>query len=421
MRPARFALPAAQALLASALAWGHPAGPPAPGQGAPPGAAEGASPPAPEELARVVGEYLASKGWQEGENPTLDPARRVVVAVGTGVIDAPAKDPGWAAARIAAARQAMLDAERRLAKHLGQAIARAAVLRAVNKAPGDDLSTAAAALLDAPLGRILREQGVDPASADPATLQRTVEDAVAKRAFVDQVEAVANAHASGLCAFKTFEGLQPDGRGEIRVVVVWSDFMRRMAEAMRGAGQPPSEQPRSRLQEQVPGDAQLVATFGVQPRVDERGAVWLLAFGQAPAPAGGSDKSAFDAAELAADGELRSFAGELVSVVERGGAAGVATRAASGERSFSDRSSFEQLVTTRAAALTLKGVSTLAQRRIQHPITGVPICVVVRMWSPSAANLAAMAGGGAGGAGGAPGGAAGNGATGDDDATGTRR
>ena len=103
-------------------------------------------------------------------------------------------------------------------------------------------------------------------------------------------------------------------------------------------------------------------------------------------------KTARRKAQVAADGEIRSFAGEMVGVsssLDSAEAFQEFIDAAENESSiYENAESYQEVTNTVAAALDISGITTLWSGEVTHPITGDKFYLVVRQWSPAAADKA---------------------------------
>ena len=351
--------------------------------------------------------FLASKGWTEGPNKD----GKLFISTGVGVILAKPGSRSYLAARNTAFKKAMLEAQQGMATHLGQTI-RASVEMSYSEpalieeqqsnaeeAAGKKSELAmwdkADLLIHSELDQMLSERGVDlDTDEGKEEAKEEVKKLMSTSSFVDSVASVARNEVAGLTAYKIFECQPPGKQGEVAVICVYSEKTREMANALLGKGEVPEKKKgKQPLIDQVDKD-KLVCTYGVQQRIDENGDIVILSFGHGipRTNSRSSMNAAMKQAILAADGEIRRFAGAMVSMNSTMDSAETYSEfeSASGEMSdvYTNLSSFNETTTMESDDLTISGISPLFQQEVTHPITKQKFMVVVRKWSPTDADQA---------------------------------
>ena len=346
--------------------------------------------------------YLAEKGWTEGWNIRPD-GSGFFVTCGAGVIQADPSSRSYIDSRANAFDKAMLDAETKMAEHLGTRIRTALVNE---YAEGSFAGNAAAETNEASvlarfrrvlrnrLDAELREEGFDPATADAAARERAASKCIATEAFGRAIRTCARAGVCGMQAACTFEGVPAAGKGEIGVVAVWSPKLQNMAHALATGAAMPAGVPKRPIAEQIPQDAKtLVSTFGVQQRLDENGRLVLLAFGQAGAvsdsamAAGAAEEKARQRAIAA----IREFAGRSVAVATDMASIETVEEFDNAVEEYADLSAFRRRASAVAEQMRISGISTVKRWEAVHPVSGRKVHGVVCAWSPEAAARAGAA------------------------------
>lgn len=358
-----------------------------------------------------VTDYLSSKGWSAGENKN----GKLIVVVGEASTSRKPGEKGYLNSRKTAFTRAMLEAKKQMSETLGKSIARnitdsytepdqAAQWEAMEaknaaaEAPTDlTLMDKGMMLLHNELDQQLDSRGIDTSTPEGRAEAKVALVTIMDTSFSDVVKVMANNEVAGLTAFKTFE-CQPKGeQGTIAVVCVLTEKTRQMSAALLGrgpalknreAGKKPS------LRDQLPDDASLACSMGVQQRIDENGNFCIIAFGQGIPVSNSSTgmNGAKTRAGAAADGAIRSFAGEMVGVstVTESAESYQELNNAAGELSsvYADEQSLKAVTNASAAELDISGISRIFGKKLTHPITGESIYVVVHSWSPASADRA---------------------------------
>ncbi|MDP6890570.1 MAG: hypothetical protein QF471_04510 [Phycisphaerales bacterium] len=365
-----------------------------------------------EDCQSKVDAFLAKKGWSEGPNK----GGKLQISVGTAAIRAKPGKRGYLNARKIAFTRALLDAKKQMSEYLGQSISRTmteSVVEPDESAQWKDIEAANAAasepvdlslfdkgmmLLHNELDQELASRDIDTSTPEGQAKAETVAKALlADRRFSDAISTMARNEVAGLTAFKTFECQPSSSQGEIYVVCAYTEKTRQMASAMLGRGGGPSKKEAGKkppLREQLPGPDQLACTYGVQQRVDENGNVCVVAFGHGVPKTKSRDsmKTARRKAKVAADGAIRSFAGEMVGVsssLDSAESFQEFADAAGNESSiYENAESFQEVTNTVAESLDIAGITTIWSGEVTHPISKAKFYVVVRQWSPASADQA---------------------------------
>ena len=358
--------------------------------------------------------FLDSKGWVEGCNAKSD-GSTFIVAMGVGTIAAPQGSPSYIASRSRAFAKAMLDAKAEMASYLEQTVATATLTtyaeqgaggdetpeaqmaKALNAMPDDSLVGKGRRYLHKKMDNLLAAEGEDvsaqraQAQADYAAASEKAKRLASTETFKREMGAVATALVSGLQAFYTTET-----KGEIGVVAIWSPALAETAEALAGGAVPTAlRKGKKPIREQLPADAELLSTFGVQQKIDENGQLVLVSFAQAAARTANkrAERAAYSKAQLEATAQLRAFAGESVTTNQ-------AMSDAEESRDYDldgqlpdyrDESAYGEYQKSVSEAMTLQGVGVVKRWSAIHPIGGQKVFGVVCTWSPAASAAAKQA------------------------------
>ena len=338
-----------------------------------------------------------------------------VVSQGVAAIGALPGDRRYGSSRQAAFDKAMLQAKAAMAKYLEQTLetaatydvlqempattsAEAAVAKAVAAQPAESLLGKTVKLVDLKLDAALKAEGYDASAAKTAAAKAAAEAAAKKAVLTETFRQVtrtaANVAVSGVQAFYTVEAQTSDKRGEIGVVAIWSPRLAEMASALAYGTPVTNLAGKRKIREQVPSDADtLLSTFGVQQRIDEKGRLTLVAFGQAGAATASAmaKQAAYQQAQLNAEAAIRAFAGEQVALAQVAETAEERRDLADGTELFADQSRYEQHIAAVAGKMSISGIAQLRRWTATHPVDGQPVYGTVVTWSPSAAALAQKA------------------------------
>lgn len=216
---------------------------------------------------------------------------------------------------------------------------------------------------------------------------------MATEEFREFTQTAARSTIAGLQAYKVIEAKADGHSCKLAVIAIHSELLGRMASVL--SGRPlslPAKTPKKPIIDQVPKDTDvLLATMGVQQRIDENGNLVLLAYGQA-APRTASDRSidaAYNKARTQAMGLLRSFAGESAYVATALLNAETSQEFDDESRAYANESAYEEKISTVAEKMNIAGIATVKRWQAQHPLSdGKPIVGTVVSWSPDSAALA---------------------------------
>ena len=365
-----------------------------------------------KDASTLLTEYLESKGWTQGANQNK--GGTFIVQTGIGAIQAPPGHPSYNDARVRAFDKAMLDAKAKLAKSLEEEISVAVetayveppkemkgpeqqLAKAMADMPDDSIFGKAKTLLHKKLDNALKEEGYD-ADAAKAAGQAKVEELRAKLnlvsskdSFKKSVRAGATSAISGAQAFYTIEVVKGK-RAEIGVVLIWSPKLGEMAASMVTGRPVRNVKPKTSIREQIVQDKKvLLSTFGIQQKINEKGAYVLVSYGQSSArnDSSRSAQAAYDRAALQARAQIRQFAGETVAISEAQDQAEETLEYDNGALpDYNDSSSYEQYQKAVAATMKSNGIMEVKRWNAVHPISGLPVYGVIMSWSPAAAEFA---------------------------------
>jgi hypothetical protein len=352
-----------------------------------------------KSVQETIDEYLAAKGWSEGENVKPD-GSRFYAAVGYGVIQAPVDSRSYTDSRVNAYNKAMLDAKAKMAEYLGISIQTetehdyAEGNFGGNEAAESDESSMTAKikrLIHAKLDDALRAEGLDPDKADREARERVAKKQLNSDFYKKVISTAAQAEVMGMQVACSFEGVPSGGKGQIGVVAIWSQKLQSMAMAISRGGALPSGVGKRPVKDQIPSDKKvLLSTFGVQQKIDENGKLVLVAFGQAGAVSDSptSANAARNKAKMQAMAAIREFAGEAVAVATDAMNAESVEEFENAAEQYEDASAYSQKIKAVADSMKIAGISTIKNWECQHPLSGRVIYGAVCAWSPDSAARA---------------------------------
>lgn len=349
------------------------------------------------DVDRMIDEYLAAKGWNEGENVKAD-GSKFFVAKGTGIIVAPRDSKGYINSRVNAYNKAMLDAKAKMVEFLETSIVTETMLDyaegvAVNPPQTEvgSLKEKLKEFLYAKLNKILATEGIDPLQ-NPDAARKALGEQLSTESYKKTISLMAQAKVVGFQSCCTFEGVPASGQGQIGVVAIWSEKLSRTAESIvSGIPLPPSGTRKLPIAQQVSDDPQVLASsFGVQQLIDENGDLVLVGFGQAGgvSESARSLKSAADSARRNAMAAIREFAGEQVAVTSDAMAAETSEEFESGFVNYANEAYKHDRIRATASKMNISGIAALRNVKAKHPLTNRTICISVVTWSPKQAESA---------------------------------
>lgn len=342
---------------------------------------------------RDAEEYVLKKNWALGMSEN-----GVFVAVGFSDIAGRPEHPNFQKAREVAFVKAILDAKQQVAMAYGQKIATETMMNVQqaaknpqtfapkpNDPPPPGITAKIRMLINAKLDQALRKNGVEPGKASQEQIKEA-EKAVLTTEFRRTISRMAAAEVGALITQKVFES-----GDSIAVVAFYNPKAKELMDAILGKGPAPTGKPQEEPINQWIGKftiPELYASHGVQIRVDEKGQLNLVAFGQSVAEISSTlgGKMAEIAAETNAIGALRDYAGEYVEadikqeIFERTKQFGDMDKASA---EVEQDSQMSQKVNARAAALTVAGISkirtwTTSDKRSQRIIVGAVVVWNIR-------------------------------------------
>jgi len=348
-----------------------------------------------KDVDTMMDEYIASKGWVEGLNDKG--GKKFFVAKGCGVIQAPRNSQKYVGSRVNAFNKAMLDAKKAMVEYLGVEIATEtqkeyAEGSAVAPVPTEAQEVAGKlkSFLYSKLNEALASEGIDPVK-DPAAAKAALGKQLNSEKYKKMISTLAQAKVLGLQAACTFEGTPSSGKGQIGVVAVWSDKLQKMAESITTGAPVPAVGAKKPIAEQVSSDPKvLMSTFGVQQRIDEKGDLVLVAFGQAGAVSESptSANAAKTKAKQAAQAAIHEFAGEQVAVAVDTLNAETTEEFESGAENYQDESSMKEKIKATAGKMNIPGIAPLRNAKCKHPLNGRTVFVCAMTWCPKQASQA---------------------------------
>lgn len=361
----------------------------------------------------LIQEFLNERGWLKGENTKKD-GSKFYVAVGIGTVSAPIKHKSYNSSRVRAFDKAMLDAKSQMAEALEQVISASVTSsyeegtgsvtetpsqeleRLEKEAPPSGILDKATLWVSKKLDNALKAEGYDIDSEKAKTqeerkrIAERAKEIVSTDAFSKSISSMANVSISGLQAFYTVEAQNGDN-GEVGVVAIWSPKLAEVANAFVSGGTVKAGKGTKSIREQLPTSTKdLLSTFGVQQKLNERGEYVLVSFAQATAVSSNrrSERAAYEKARLAAQAQIRQFAGETVAVSRARDEAEQALGFEDGTVDYSDAESYSSFQQSAAKAMVCNGIQEIRNWTAVHPISGKPVFGVICSWSPSQAEWA---------------------------------
>lgn len=382
-----------------------------------------------KDAKRQAMDYIAQRGWKLGLNgKSFDTGFQVYI----GEAAIPIGDQAsLSVRRTTAATQALLDVKKEISENYCVQVKREIEMlykegnidllpigqATSTNTPKPGLLAKAKALLDFEINEQLKSRGIDPSLQTPDEQEKAKKEAaeasreiVSQRSFQDMINAQSKNEVAGLQAFRTFEHMDQKGEGMIAVVGIHSPKSEQLQRALLGQGETPKGMPSESVTKWASeeGPEVLLYTHGVQVRTDEQGEVVLVSFGQAtPVTRSSSTRvAASSKAKLQAEGEIRSFLGEMIYT---NGLLKTATNLkeySDIDAKFDSSQGFEERVKAEADTLKIPGIDVAFEWELQHPQADRETVGVVLVLSVSRAIAAnelrermAAVGGSKGGAG----------------------
>ncbi len=352
-----------------------------------------------EDINVTIENYLNEKGWVKGEN-TKQNGDSFYIAVGTGVIQANSSNRHFPASRVAAYNKAMLAAKQQMVNYIGMSIqsSTASVYSEGEfpqpPVPQPDESSMLykiKKLIHAKLDKALRAEGIDPDKAKKEELEQAMKKQLSSESYAKFISTSAQAYVCGMQAYRVFETTPANSKGQIAVIAIWSPKLQQMAETLQTGSSMPKGMPKKSIKEQIPKAPEaLLLTFGVQQKLNEKGELVLVAFGQEGARTDSprSANAAYSKAYTNAVAAIREFAGENVATATDILNAETTEEFENAAEEYNNTSAFREKITAIAAKMEIKGISEIYRKAVKHPISGKNIYIVVCAWSPSSAQRA---------------------------------
>lgn len=203
--------------------------------------------------------------------------------------------------------------------------------------------------------------------------------------LASMVSIKARCEVSSLQAYRTFESIGADGKGQIAVVCVYSDKSHALRDALVGKGEAPTGAPGPRVSDwaKEQGAEGLLYALGPQYRFDEKGNLVLVSFGQAMAisSSGQAEDVAREQARAQAQGAMRQFLGEMVAVEIADRSAASVSEYNDGAQAVLDDAAFKSEITAIAQGMKMPGMSEAFSWEASHPQSDRPVYGVVMQWS----------------------------------------
>lgn len=349
----------------------------------------------------MIERFLKDKkpvAWTPGRNELANGAV-FFVATGTGVIQAPRDSASYIDSRVNAFNKAMYDAKKQMVEYLGVEIGTETMNELasgdiLDPKPSEEeaLAQKQKQLYYAKLNEELKAKGIDPVQ-DPVAAKEAMGKMLNSEQYKKIIRSVAQHRVVGLQACCTFESIPKDAKekGEIGVVAVWSPKLQSMAASIV-TGKPVAKLgAKKRIIEQIPTDPKvLISTYGVQQKIDEKGDLVLVAFGQAGAPSESkmSAKVGANKARQNAMAAIREFAGEQVAVTTDTMNAESTQEFENDAEKYEDESSFKEKIEATAKAMKISGIAPLKSYTFKHPVTGRTVYGQIVTWCPKQAGQA---------------------------------
>jgi hypothetical protein len=337
---------------------------------------------APRKARDQASDFLNGKRWTEG----WDRAKGIYTAIGVAAINAPAGSPNFDAARRQAATMSLMNAKASLARFLAAEVEASidskysepnigATLDMSTEMPSEPgIIDKVVILVNDELDSMLQERDIDPGDPDGArAAAAAAKQMVASETFSSAVSVMARQEIGGVQAYRTFESIDGGTGNQIACIAIFSPKSAKLHDALLGAGDPPSGSPRENLAAwaRSQGAEELLYTHGVQPRTDESGEVCLVMFGQS-SPRTSSSRSAQAATTKARNNalaEARRFLGEMVVIAESQDESSSYAEYADESSMYASNDSLEEEIRSRAAKLSMPGISQIHTWEFKHPLS----------------------------------------------------
>ncbi len=344
-----------------------------------------------------VSDFISSKGWNLGKNDH----NNYYVASGFASINMSPTDKNYEIARSLAYQNAMANAKKSIVNAYGQEIstrlqsiyeepgsAQSKIQKAESEAGIDsDIMNKLMKLADAKVDEELAKINKDKNSPEA---QEVIREVLSSSSITSAIERTSSYQVSGLVAKKIFEQ-----DGQIGVVAYYSDKTLDLVAALNGYGTRPKDAPRTgaSVEEWIKAKkiGELYLSQGIHLTTDKEGNLVIVSYGlsRALSKSMNSINAAMNKAELDAVGNIRRFAGELVTTSDMKSEAiqsieyADSNNQASSEVDQIMQSKIEQV----AKSLKITGITTVRTWDRVDPRTDSTLCGVVCIWSTKTAKI----------------------------------
>jgi hypothetical protein len=346
---------------------------------------------APVSALQQARDFVREKGWQQGWND--QGGRRFLVIIAESSIAPDKNNPNSGEVRAEAFDKAMMQAKKAMSVELSAEVSRvvgslyaegtAAATLAGQLPPSLSRSAASGAV----------EQAVEVANSQAGDGGATAaRELVSADSFMKATEVISQAEVAGLQAFRVFEQIGESGRGQIAVVCTFSERGNTIRRALLGLGDAPTGAPGIRIGEWAAelGNEKLLYSFGVQPRMNEKGELVLVAFGQS-SPISSSPRAlsaARSKARLQGMDALREFMGEMVATQEGLVRSSTLKEFSDKAEEYESEQGYSELIQSVAGPLKMPGIAAAYEWEHRHPYSDRDTAGVVLVWSVSQAVAA---------------------------------
>ena len=359
-------------------------------------------------------DFINEKRWIEGKNVKKD-GSPFFVAIGDTPINAPVGTPNYITSRENAFDTAFLKAKGEMARYIELSVAQETKAtyqegkfsdpEPTNQQPDsavkniqDDQNIRGAfdktlKLIHNSLDKELESRGVGESKADKVpeeVIEREIDKILSEQKFKKIVETVAKTQLKGVRRMYVSETAKPGEQGSICVVMLHSVKYEQLADALlaRDESMIPRAAPNRPIRSQVPdrkrGVRQLMASYGVEILRDERGALWIVSYGQHGARSKKKShiNSAISFATNRATGNLRAFVSEQMDVRNKTENSENTRELVGNMNEYEFNNAMRESYKSKSKALKINGISKLFVWAAKHPTTGQIIGGSVVTWSP---------------------------------------
>ena len=349
---------------------------------------------APDAMQKAL-DYVNSKKWQTGRNNDGS-----YIAIGQAGIDGREGTENWEKQRVNAYSKAMLDAKAKMAEFFAakiqQSMESSYTEGNFGKNEEEDnvtkqekgLFEKVNLLLNAKLDTQLEKEGIsleDPNKQEE--IQEIKLNILATESFKSEIAKVAESEICGLMVSKVFLD-----NGDLVVVCRQSDKVMQLAAAMAQNAPAPKVKPRTgtTISEWINGFKikDLYPLVGVQLRSDENGDIAIISFGQSCTTSASKTmlRASRNKADLSADGFIRQFAGEAVTVAKSVAATESKDVLSGDDIQIQIEESSSEKIASVSKSLELPGISTVRQWNFTDSESGLTYVGVVKRWTITSAQ-----------------------------------